>query len=87
MPKFIADLNGKGVISYAAVLDENSKRLSQTKFPTSTVVVIGNEGAGLTQKTIESCNHKLFIDMKGKSESLNAGVAASVIMWEMSKNI
>lgn len=87
MPKLIDILNSKNITSYAAVLDENSKRLSQTTFPSSAVVVIGNEGSGITQNTIESCNHKLFINMKGKSESLNAGVAASVIMWEMSKNI
>ena len=43
------------------------------------------EANGLTDETIEKCTKKITIPMAGKAESLNAGVAASLIMWEMSK--
>ena len=48
---------------------------------------IGNEGDGLTGETTERCKHFVKIPMKGKAESLNAAVAASVIGYELSKLI
>jgi RNA methyltransferase, TrmH family len=46
------------------------------------VVVIGNEAEGLDAATIERCGATISIPMEGKSESLNAGVAASLIAFE-----
>ena len=46
---------------------------------------IGNEGDGLTEETSSRCSKLVKIPMKGKAESLNAAVAASVIGYELSK--
>ena len=46
---------------------------------------IGNEGDGLTDETAKKCTKLIKIPMKGKAESLNAAVAASVIGYELSK--
>lgn len=46
---------------------------------------IGNEGEGLTDETTAKCSRLVKIPMKGKAESLNAAVAASVIGYELSK--
>ncbi|MBR4914668.1 MAG: RNA methyltransferase [Clostridiales bacterium] len=46
---------------------------------------IGNEGDGLTDQTSSRCTKLVKIPMKGKAESLNAAVAASVIGYELSK--
>ena len=48
-------------------------------------LVIGNEGNGVSKNVIEACNSKLYIPMHNNAESLNAAVAASIIMWEMIK--
>ena len=48
---------------------------------------IGNEGDGLTDETTQRCSKLVKIPMKGKAESLNAAVAASVIGYELSKLI
>ena len=48
-------------------------------------VMIGNEGNGLTELAKDACDSFIYIEMSGKAESLNAAVAASVIMWEMQK--
>jgi TrmH family RNA methyltransferase len=48
---------------------------------------IGNEGDGLTDETSGRCSKLVKIPMKGKAESLNAAVAASVIGYELSKLI
>lgn len=46
-------------------------------------VVIGNEGAGISDEVLESSDIKLKIPMVGKAESLNAGVASGILMYEV----
>jgi RNA methyltransferase, TrmH family len=48
----------------------------------ASVVVIGNEADGLDDATIARCHGSISIPMDGRSESLNAGVAASLIAFE-----
>lgn len=48
-------------------------------------VAVGNEGRGLTQALLARCTGKLIIPMTPGSESLNAAVAASILMWEMAR--
>jgi len=46
-------------------------------------LVIGNEGQGISKKIEELCDENLYIKMNGNCESLNASVAASIIMYEI----
>ena len=46
------------------------------------VIVIGNEGNGISNDVMNACDFGIFIPMTGKNESLNAAVAASIFMWE-----
>lgn len=46
-------------------------------------VAVGNEGKGLSDGLLALCRETVLIPMEGRAESLNAGVAAAVIMWEM----
>ena len=48
-------------------------------------VAIGSEGRGLSPELLDVCGGEIIIPMNPESESLNAAVAASVIMWEMSR--
>ncbi len=46
-------------------------------------VVIGSEGQGVRQEILESADKELIIPMNPHCESLNAAVAASIVMWQM----
>ncbi len=46
-------------------------------------VVIGSEGQGVRQEILESVDHRLIIPMNANCESLNAAVAASIVLWQM----
>ena len=46
-------------------------------------VVIGSEGRGVRQEIIDHAAHQLIIPMNPHCESLNAAVAATIVMWEM----
>jgi len=56
--------------------------LHNATFDTLVVFVIGNEGEGIREKTLELCDITLSIPMDPKCESLNASVAASVVLYE-----
>ena len=49
--------------------------------------VIGNEGAGLSNKAIESASHQISIPMNKNLESLNAAAAAAVCLFERARQV
>lgn len=79
LPKILS-----GFTVYGAMLDNTAKRLGEVKFPEKTAVVIGSEGAGISPEVAELCDEKIYIPIKG-AESLNAAMAAAVILWELGK--
>ena len=48
--------------------------------------VIGNEAHGVSEEVINNSDEVFKIEMKGNAESLNASIAASIIMYELAKN-
>ncbi len=49
-------------------------------------LVIGNEGQGISEEILNLCEDYLYINMNKKCESLNASVAASILMYELGVN-
>ena len=49
-------------------------------------LIIGNEGGGICRELIESSDLKIKIPMHGNIESLNASVAAGILMYEIAKH-
>jgi len=82
-PEFIRQFNLKGK-SFAAVV-RNAQSVADYSFDGTTLVAIGNEGNGLTDDTINACSAAVTIKMSGNAESLNASIAAAILMWEMIK--
>ena len=82
----IRGLRQSGRRVFAAALDDNAQRLGAFVLVRGDCVVIGNEGHGLTSETIEACSGSVLIPMSGRAESLNAAVAASILMWEFFKD-
>ena len=71
--------------TYAAVVDSDAEKVTEISFKTPCAVVIGNEGNGIRRETVAACHNKITIPMGGKAESLNASVAAAILIWEMVK--
>lgn len=71
---------------YASVLDKSAVSIDEVEFEKPCVVLIGNEGNGLSQDIVDLCNQKITIKMQGNAESLNASMAACILMWEISKS-
>ena len=75
----------RGVRSYAAVIDSGAVSLTDCDFSEGGVVLIGNEGNGLPKEVSDLCDVRLTIKMQGNVNSLNAAMAAGIIMWELEK--
>lgn len=82
-PSFIRKFKEHGC-AYAAVVRDGDK-LGSFNFSESSLIVIGNEGNGLTGETIAECDRQVTIPMSGNAESLNASIASAILMWEMMK--
>jgi len=81
----IIKLKEKGFWVYG--LDMGGKPLPQVEFTLPALIIVGSEGAGLHQKTREHCDEIVSIPQKGGVESLNAGNAAAIVFYELSKKI
>lgn len=81
----VAALKRGGHRVLATALRRDAVRLGELKIEKSDVFLVGNEGHGLTEEAIEAADKTVFIPMADGTESLNAAIAASVCMWEMSK--
>jgi len=77
----IKKLQGKGISVYAAHLD-GKEYYDSFNFNKGTAFLIGNEGNGLKKETADLADAYLKIPMEGKVESLNAAIAASLLMYE-----
>lgn len=80
----LKELKEKEFWTYGLAM-EGSSALGEEKFDTPTAFVIGNEGAGIREKTLEACDITLSIPMHSRTESLNAAVSAGVVFYEWSK--
>jgi TrmH family RNA methyltransferase len=70
---------------FAAALREDAAVLGEFPLVSGDCVVIGNEGHGLSNEVMDACNGCVIIPMTERAESLNAAVAASLLMWEFAK--
>ncbi|MCR4333731.1 MAG: 23S rRNA (guanosine(2251)-2'-O)-methyltransferase RlmB [Patescibacteria group bacterium] len=77
-------LKEKGFWIYGLAMD-GTTTLGAEAFDAPAAFVIGNEGAGIREKTIQSCDVTLSIPMHSRTESLNAAVSAAVVFYEWSR--
>ncbi|WP_195377126.1 TrmH family RNA methyltransferase [Anaerotruncus rubiinfantis] len=82
----IAALRQEKVPVWAAALCEGAAPVSKAKLAGGCAVVIGNEGNGLAKEMIDQCDGAVIIPMRPDSESLNAAMAAGILVWEMTRD-
>ena len=63
--------------------DMDGEDYTSIKYPDKCVIVIGSEGFGISRLIKESCDYVVKIPMNGKINSLNASVAAGIIIYEL----
>ncbi len=82
LKQYLAELKSKGYYLYATALTGNDILLQQADFSQKCVIVIGNEGNGVSAEILSVCDQTVTIPMTGKNESLNAAAATAVVLWQ-----
>lgn len=80
LPQSLQELRAQGYLCLAARL-EDSEELPSVPSECPCVLVIGSEGRGICQAVAEACDKSVRIPIAPQMESLNAAVAAAVLMW------
>lgn len=71
-----------GIGIAVTALSDRAKDLRQAEL-SDMAVVIGSEGQGVRQEILDSADAELIIPMNPNCESLNAAIAAAIVMWQM----
>ncbi|MGM9835061.1 MAG: TrmH family RNA methyltransferase [Bacilli bacterium] len=77
-------LKDNGYRIYGTKVDEG-KLISNVPITPKFALIMGNEGAGVRKDILEKCDDYFYIKMSEKCESLNVGVATSILLYELDK--
>ncbi len=77
----VRQLQKQGIACYAAAL-QKSRGYTEPDYTKPTAFLIGNEGNGLTADLVQAADGAVRIPMEGQVESLNASIAAGLLMYE-----
>ena len=77
----IEDLKKQGIWTYAVTMDGTD--YEQVDFKGGVALVIGSEGEGISRLTLENCDQKVSLPLMGELDSLNASVAAGIMMYRV----
>lgn len=86
----------KNLLEFVPVLKENNYKIIGTKVTNGKdiknieknekiCIIMGNEGNGINNELLEICDDYIYIKMSDKCESLNVGIATSIILYELDK--
>ena len=77
-----AACRGKGIPVAVTALTDKAVDIRSAQLK-DMAVVIGSEGQGVRQEILDAAQQPLIIPMNPKCESLNAAIAAAIVMWQM----
>ena len=82
----IAACRDAGIPLLATAMSADAVDLRQAELP-SAAVIIGSEGQGICQELFDAAQGKIIIPMSTRCESLNAAVAAAIVLWQMKRSV
>jgi len=77
---YIVDLHKIGVDIYGTHLNAVAQKMEDVPVSESMAFVVGNEGVGISDEIMNLCTGSVIIEMSDAVESLNVGVAGSILM-------
>lgn len=84
LAELIQELKSDGYKVFSSQVD-GGVELKNVSFGEKNAIIIGNEGNGVRKELSELCDEYLYIPMDSSCESLNAGVATSIILYELKR--
>lgn len=86
LSEIIDELKQSGIPVYGTAL-EGASPFEEVEKSSRFALLVGNEGQGVSKELLEKTTKNLYIPIYGKSESLNVGIAAGILMYHLRKSI
>ncbi|MDK2991094.1 MAG: methyltransferase, TrmH family [Clostridiales bacterium] len=83
LPEALSELTGR--VSALAAVPRGGITVNEAPLDERTAIIIGNEARGINEEVMHRATYAVSIDMPGRAESLNASIAAGIIMYEISR--
>lgn len=83
---FLEKMRGKGYSVVSGALRDDAKDFKTINYGKKTIMVVGNEANGISEKVLDVSDNIVIIPICGKAESLNAAVAGALLMYEWQRN-
>ena len=84
LEEFIPTIKNKGYRVYGTKVN-GGKNLKYIEKNEKFAIIMGNEGNGVKKEILNLCSDYIYIDMNQSCESLNVGIATSIILYELNK--
>ena len=84
--EFIEKLKEKDYLVVGATMDAK-ENFDKVEYSKKTVIIIGNEGNGISEELLKLTDYNVSIPLFGEIESLNASIAAAIILYEIGKQL
>lgn len=78
---FIEAFKKQGFPVFGTGLNQEAKSYKEVQVDQAFSLVVGNEGAGISDEVMELVDQNIYIPMKGQTESLNVAIASSILMF------
>ncbi|MET3682597.1 TrmH family RNA methyltransferase [Alkalibacillus flavidus] len=78
---WLTELKKNDIPIWATALDERAQPLPHVSARDQYAIIVGNEGSGVSKTVIDQADETLYIPIAEQSESLNVGVAASIVLY------
>lgn len=83
LTKLLESARSDGMHTYASVPRCDAEDIRKVSLDGGVIICVGNEGSGLSQEVIGTCEAAITIPMGGRAESFNASAAAAILAWEL----
>ena len=87
-PDYISELKNAGFLTAAMALRKDTIKINDPRLASADrlAVLLGTEGEGLKDETIDSCDYTIKIPMSHGVDSLNVAAASAVAFWQLGRH-
>jgi tRNA G18 (ribose-2'-O)-methylase SpoU len=83
----VEEIKSKNIPIFGVELTDDAENFQDTEYPNRLAIVLGHEKRGVQKEILGECDKKIMIPMRGYKESLNVANCASIVLYEITRNI
>jgi len=83
----IEEIRELGIPIYAVELTDDAQHFQKIKYPSKVALLFGHEKRGVGNEILKRVDKKVYIPMRGLKESLNVANCASIILYEITREL